>query len=241
MGIFDLFCSRPSFAEGLRQAAATPHAVLLDVRTAQEYEAGHVPNSFNLPLDEIESISISKTCPLFVYCRSGARSATACTTLARIAAAAGISKGTLYYYYNNKDDILFDICEKYISSLADELAAWVENEHKDTRAPRLINYVLQFGTAGTLGNLRLYLIGAAVSGPERLRLRYIELYHQFEQTLAQKIAERLPTADAHYLAWLLLTAMDGILVQKQLNNPHFFTEEFIAKTVALCCRTEKSL
>ena len=29
--------------------------------------------------------------------------------LAEIAAAAGVSKGTLYYYYKNKTDILFDL------------------------------------------------------------------------------------------------------------------------------------
>ena len=33
-------------------------------------------------------------------------------SLAEIAAAAGVSKGTLYYYYKNKTDILFDRCRK---------------------------------------------------------------------------------------------------------------------------------
>lgn len=156
-------------------------------------------------------------------------------TLAGIAKQAGISKGTLYYYYNNKDDILLDICEQHIAALASELTAWVENKEKDTRAPRLIRYVLQYGTGSALGNLRLYLIGAAVSGHEAVRARYIELYHGFEQTLTQKLHERLPDADAQYLAWLLLTTMDGILVQKQLANPHFDAQAFMEKTVALCC------
>lgn len=161
-------------------------------------------------------------------------------TLAGIAQQAGISKGTLYYYYNNKDDILLDICEQQIACLAQEFSTWVENKNKDTRAPRLIRYVLQYGTGSALGNLRLYLIGAAVSGHEAVRKRYIELYHSFEQTLTEKLHERLPEADAEYLAWLLLTTMDGILVQKQLNNPHFDAQAFAEKTVALCCRFDKS-
>ncbi|MEG2930475.1 MAG: TetR/AcrR family transcriptional regulator [Ruthenibacterium sp.] len=156
-------------------------------------------------------------------------------TLAGIAAAANISKGTLYYYYNSKDDILLDLCEEHIAALARELDAWAENRDKDTRAPRLIRYVLQYGTGSALGNLRLYLIGAAVSGHAAVRTRYIELYHRFEQTLTAKLTLRLPCADAHYLAWLLLTAMDGMLVQKQLKNPHFDAESFTEKTVELCC------
>ncbi|MEG2165179.1 MAG: TetR/AcrR family transcriptional regulator [Ruthenibacterium sp.] len=162
-------------------------------------------------------------------------------TLAGIATAAGISKGTLYYYYNNKDDILLDICEQEIAALIDAFNVWIENKDKDTRAPRLIRYVLQYGTGSALGNLRLYLIGAAVSGHEAVRKRYIELYHSFEQTLTAKLHDRLPHADAEYFAWLLLTTMDGILVQKQLANPYFDADAFLEKTVALCCTAQTPL
>ncbi|MEG1069871.1 MAG: TetR/AcrR family transcriptional regulator [Ruthenibacterium sp.] len=157
-------------------------------------------------------------------------------TLAGIAKEAGISKGTLYYYYRNKDDILLDICEQEITALANAFTVWIENKEKDTRAPRLIRYVLQYGTGSALGNLRLYLIGAAVSGHTAVRERYIALYHSFEETLTAKLHERLPTADAEYLAWLLLTTMDGILVQKQLANPYFDADAFLEKTACLCCK-----
>ena len=154
-------------------------------------------------------------------------------SLAKIAQAAGISKGTLYYYYNNKDDILFDITESYLTHLADDLLAWVDNKEKDTRPERLFNYVLRRGAASTFGNLRLYLIGAAVSGDTAVRDGYVERYQYFKDTLAEKIAERLPDADSTYLAWLLLTAMDGMLVQVQLRNPAFDFDDFVVKTVAL--------
>ena len=35
-------------------------------------------------------------------------------SLAEIAREAEISKGTLYYHYKNKNDILFDITDKYL-------------------------------------------------------------------------------------------------------------------------------
>ncbi|MEG2378076.1 MAG: rhodanese-like domain-containing protein [Clostridia bacterium] len=65
----------------MKTAKTTENAVLLDVRTAEEFAAGHVPGSVNLPLDVIATIAIPTSAPLFVYCHSGARSARACEIL----------------------------------------------------------------------------------------------------------------------------------------------------------------
>ncbi len=58
---------------------------LVDVRTPEEYRAGHIPGSVNVPLDRIGDIARAipeKNAKLFVYCLSGARSRTACSMLA---------------------------------------------------------------------------------------------------------------------------------------------------------------
>ena len=81
MGIFSFFSNRTDFAAGIEQARNTPNAVLLDVRTAQEYSGGHVSGSINLPLDRLESMKLDKSNPVFVYCQSGARSGQACRYL----------------------------------------------------------------------------------------------------------------------------------------------------------------
>lgn len=63
--------------EGVKQFRQTAGAVLLDVRTPEEYAEGHIPQSKNLPLQEIEKVTSvipDKEIPVFVYCRSGARS-----------------------------------------------------------------------------------------------------------------------------------------------------------------------
>lgn len=76
MSILDLF-RRPDINDGLRRFEATPGAVLLDVRTAEEYAAGHLPGSRNLPLHLLDTPGIplpDVNTPVFVYCRSGARS-----------------------------------------------------------------------------------------------------------------------------------------------------------------------
>lgn len=81
--MFSLFHHGPDLEEGLAEAEKTEDAVLLDVRTPEEYDEGHLPGSVNLPLDRIETIAIAPSRPLFVYCRSGARSAQACSILKR--------------------------------------------------------------------------------------------------------------------------------------------------------------
>jgi len=76
MGVFD-FLHGPDINEGLEQYDVVPDALLLDVRTPQEYQAGHIPGSENIPLqsiDKVRSVAENKSTPLFVYCRSGARS-----------------------------------------------------------------------------------------------------------------------------------------------------------------------
>lgn len=62
------------------------NAVILDVRTEGEFMAGFIPGAINIDiykgqefLDEIEKLDKSKN--YLVYCRSGARSASACTLM----------------------------------------------------------------------------------------------------------------------------------------------------------------
>lgn len=55
-------------------------AVLLDVRTAEEYASGHFAGAVNLDVEDIRAGKLpdsAKTQPLYLYCRSGNRSAQA--------------------------------------------------------------------------------------------------------------------------------------------------------------------
>ncbi|WP_300799798.1 rhodanese-like domain-containing protein [uncultured Acetatifactor sp.] len=86
MGFFDLF-RQPDINQGVEEYRAVPQAILLDVRTPEEYGGGHVPGSMNLPLQQIEKITAiaeKKETPLFVYCQSGARSRQAVSLLQRM-------------------------------------------------------------------------------------------------------------------------------------------------------------
>ena len=63
---------------------ANEAAILLDVRTQEEYDSGHIPGSVCLPSEEIGPempIAFDRDAEILVYCRSGRRSAQAAETL----------------------------------------------------------------------------------------------------------------------------------------------------------------
>ena len=77
------FFKRTDINAGVEQYRSTSGAVLLDVRTAEEYAGGHIPGSVNVHLGKLEGVDqiAKKDTPLFVYCYSGARSANAAAEL----------------------------------------------------------------------------------------------------------------------------------------------------------------
>ena len=86
MSIFDFF-KQPDINKGLKEYAEAENAVLLDVRTPQEYGEGHIPGSKNVPLqtlDKVRSVVENKDAELFVYCYSGARSKQATVVLGQM-------------------------------------------------------------------------------------------------------------------------------------------------------------
>ena len=83
MGIFDFF-KQPDINQGVQEFKNAADAVLLDVRSPQEYREGHIPGSQNVPLqqlDKVEEVTENKDTVLYVYCRSGARSRQAVSLL----------------------------------------------------------------------------------------------------------------------------------------------------------------
>ena len=56
-------------------------AIVIDVRTSQEFASGYIDGAINIPVDNIESIEYDKDTVIIVYCASGMRSANAAKTL----------------------------------------------------------------------------------------------------------------------------------------------------------------
>jgi len=95
---------------------STTNLFILDVRTEDEYEAGHINNSYLLPYDEIianqDKLPMNKSHPILVYCRSGIRSAIASNTLVEL--------NYTQIYNLEKGYILWELYEFFNTSSSDD-------------------------------------------------------------------------------------------------------------------------
>lgn len=78
--------------------------------------------------DSVQSLIIATAARLFT--ENGADG----TSLNDIAKAANLAKGTLYYYYPAKDELIADIARTHGDWLGDTVLAWAETLQRDTDA-----------------------------------------------------------------------------------------------------------
>lgn len=105
MSIFDFYMQLDINA-GAAEYEVAENAVLLDVRTPQEYREGHIPGSLNVPLQAIEGVASvveNKETPLFVYCYSGNRSRQATTFLQHMGYRNEKNIGAIAAYSGNQE------------------------------------------------------------------------------------------------------------------------------------------
>lgn len=89
-------CAQGGFKE--EEIIIDENSTVIDVRTEQEYKAGHLKNSINIPHGEIKDTiaehAHDKNQKIIVYCRSGRRSGIAKKTLNEMGYTNVISAGS---------------------------------------------------------------------------------------------------------------------------------------------------
>ena len=69
-----------NFGSGSLKSALRKGAIIIDVRTGTEFDRGHVPDAFNIPVDRIRASALrlkETNKPVVLCCNSGERSSTA--------------------------------------------------------------------------------------------------------------------------------------------------------------------
>ena len=80
-------CSTSSFKTIMTNEALdllNKGAILIDVRTEEEYEREHIPDAINIPLGSINDINIDKDKQIIIYCQTGIRSKEAALELIKL-------------------------------------------------------------------------------------------------------------------------------------------------------------
>ncbi|PKN77376.1 MAG: hypothetical protein CVU52_00700 [Deltaproteobacteria bacterium HGW-Deltaproteobacteria-10] len=140
------------------------------------------------------------------------------TTLADIAREAGISRGTLFYYYASKNDLIYDILEKHLSDLTDAIFASLPRRRSSTAD---LASVLQSALTGIIqdennGRINLYLLQEAIIDNSDLKDRFAVKYQTWRELIAGQIARAFGISDSRRLAalgTLLLAMIDGLTIQ----------------------------
>ncbi|HEX2908950.1 MAG TPA: TetR/AcrR family transcriptional regulator [Phototrophicaceae bacterium] len=142
------------------------------------------------------------------------------TTLAEIARAAGISKGTLFYYYATKADLIFDVTDQHFQQTTQRLNDWVDQVHGEVKPGEILSVVFHAIVEDELrGKLHHYLIEQAVTEKGHLKERFIEKYQEWLDLMRTGLSRVLsPVIDQQTLAFLITTCLDGLVIQYFLTN-----------------------
>lgn len=140
------------------------------------------------------------------------------TTLADIAREAQISRGTLFYYYASKNDLIYDILEKHLSDVTDAIFASLPRRKSD-----IADWVIVLrNTLTTLiqdennAKINLYLLQEAILDNSDLKDRFAVKYQTWRELIAGQIARAFGIADSRRLpalGTLLLAMIDGLTIQ----------------------------
>lgn len=149
------------------------------------------------------------------------------TSLSDVARAAEISKGTLYYYFSTKNDLIFEITERQMDGLTEELMELVDSAIPDKSFAEATCIVIEtLVEAETRGRLHNYLVHEALTGNEVLKERFRLKYDEWRQLLLANMAQLEPRSVKHpYLADMIIAVIDGFIMQSLLGKRDLPTRE----------------
>jgi AcrR family transcriptional regulator len=140
-----------------------------------------------------------------------------------IAVAANLSQGTIYYHYETKDDIIFDIIVKHIDALKQEYIEWLARHEHDLTSDRFFDVLFYKGVKlFNRAKMHLFLINECMSENDALRKKFLEKYREWQDALLMGVKRVFAThPDPEAIAYLTLLLLDGMIVQEVLGAPIF--------------------
>lgn len=142
------------------------------------------------------------------------------TSLAEIARTVGISKGTLFYYYATKADLIFDVTDQYFDQTTRYLNAWVDEVHGALSANEILSHVFHTIVEDDLrSKLHHYLIEQAITEDDGLQERFLEKYKEWTSVISTGLSRIFPaTGDQEILATIVVSCLDGLILQAIIGN-----------------------
>lgn len=149
--------------------------------------------------------------------------------IAEVAQAAHVGKGTIYEYYQSKEDLFFGVFQWYVEKvlMAGLQNAGTSGDAGEERLRRFLNAAVD-SSVSTLDYFAITLeFWAAAGNPttrDRFRGALLNLYKSFRLVIAELIAEGQrtgafrPEVDPEALAAGLMGSLDGLMLQGWMDN-----------------------
>lgn len=143
------------------------------------------------------------------------------SSLADIAQAAKLSKGTLYYHYPSKEDLVLEIADHQFADITEAIYSWIDGINFHTPAREAIR-ALAAGLRGGGEASRLYfaLLSEALREPGELR-RLLRAKQKEWAVMIEVGALKLPGGDAQrFRAYSrgFLAMLDGFSLHMLINE-----------------------
>ena len=133
-----------------------------------------------------------------------------------IAAAARLSKGTLYYYYPTKEQLVADIAESAIAKTTDAIFTWVDSlEREESQRGALLRLTEDLTRDEGAMRLHVVLCAEAATGNQALAQLISAAYREWTVMLEVGIL-KLKSQNSrlvHVRAQLFFAALDGYMLQ----------------------------
>ena len=158
--------------------------------------------------DTVKSAILAHSVRLF--CEKGVHE----TSIGDIAEATNLSKGTLYYHYKAKSDLVNDVADMHLIWVSDVMFTWVNGLERNCTDEVVLTLFDMLTTNETESRLHCVLLTYAVSDEtliEKLRARYKEWRIMLEVgslKMASPYSER-----TRALSELFFTIVDGCMLE----------------------------
>lgn len=141
------------------------------------------------------------------------------TSLADIARESRISKGTLFYHFPSKADLIFDVSERHMGTITQKIITWVKHSVGVLSVDKMLRMVFDILlTSEKRGQIHVYLIQEALTADSSLRRRFTEAYGQWREAVESGLKQVLGEhKDFKVLSGIIVAAIDGLLIQNLLG------------------------
>lgn len=143
------------------------------------------------------------------------------TSLAEIAREAGISKGTLFYYYASKDDLLNDILAEHFTNLVNVSKELLGEQLENLKSSEIVRLRFEQITSHfDITRLDLYLLQEGILGNENIKEKFAQRKRYWRKSIAEDIARVFNISNPAHLSALsimMLALLDGLSMQVLLE------------------------